>query len=394
MGKRKTHEEFVAEVAKVNPNIEIIGQYTKSTNRIACKCNIDGFEWNPEAAALVRKKSNGCPVCAWKKLVPGYNDIPTLAPWMIPYFQGGIEEAKQYTRTSTKKIIPICPECGRIKPQPTSVVSIYVNHSVGCICSDGISYPNKFSYALLNQLNVQNWIPEYYPEWAKPYRFDNYFEYKGKKYILEMDGGLGHGKKCWDHSKDTVGLIKDEKKDSLAFEHDIQVLRIDATYSNLNYIKNSILNNNIFVGLFKDSINNIDWDDCNIYAQKSNVKKVCDYWENEGYTVPKLAEMFHVSTQTIRNYLKNGHEIGFCDYSRLRGSSYNLQPMLCNNKYAFFSKNALIRHSNNLFNIKLTDIKLDKYFKQEITFDGLVIEKVSKDFFKTYQKDHPELSFH
>lgn len=37
------------------------------------------------------------------------NDIPTTSPWMIPYFQGGEEEAKKYKNQSHQKITPICP---------------------------------------------------------------------------------------------------------------------------------------------------------------------------------------------------------------------------------------------------------------------------------------------
>ena len=211
MAKNKTHEEFVAEMMIVNPNIEIIGTYIKSSERIKCKCKIDGYEWNPVAAELLRGK--GCVVCSRKKWVPGYTDIPTVAPWMVKYFQGGYDEAKQYTVTSTKKIKPVCPTCGRIKESEIMICSIYNNHSIGCICGDGISYPNKFGYSFLEQLQVNNIIPEYSPDWIRPLRYDFYFEYQENKYILEMDGGLGHGKKLWDHTKDVNGLKKDKLKE-------------------------------------------------------------------------------------------------------------------------------------------------------------------------------------
>lgn len=111
MASKKTHEEFIAEMAIVNPNIEIIGTYTKSTERI--KCKLDGYEWNPIAAELLRGR--GCSVCSRKKWVQGYTDIPSVAPWMVDYFQGGYDEAKMYTVSSTQKIKPMCPICGRIK---------------------------------------------------------------------------------------------------------------------------------------------------------------------------------------------------------------------------------------------------------------------------------------
>lgn len=46
----------------------------------------------------------GCPVFANQRCVEGYNDITTTDPWMIPYFQGGYDETKQYMSMSGKTI--------------------------------------------------------------------------------------------------------------------------------------------------------------------------------------------------------------------------------------------------------------------------------------------------
>ena len=35
---------------------------------------------------------------------------------------------------------------------------------------------------------MENFIAEYSPYWAGRKRYDNYFEYNGQAYILEMDG--------------------------------------------------------------------------------------------------------------------------------------------------------------------------------------------------------------
>lgn len=61
MGKRKTHTQFMDEVKEINPNIELIGEYTRRINRIECKCKIDGFLWNPVAYSLL--SGEGCPRC-------------------------------------------------------------------------------------------------------------------------------------------------------------------------------------------------------------------------------------------------------------------------------------------------------------------------------------------
>ena len=63
--KRKTHSEFIAEVAKVNPNIEIISEYRALRFKIRCRCKIDGHEWDCWSQALL--KGHGCPKCSAKR---------------------------------------------------------------------------------------------------------------------------------------------------------------------------------------------------------------------------------------------------------------------------------------------------------------------------------------
>lgn len=391
MSRKMTHNEFVERMYEVNENIEIISVYSNYTEKVKCRCKKDGYEWQSLPSELLRGK--GCTVCSGKRLVVGYNDVATLAPWMIPYFQGGIEEARKYTRSSTKKIYPQCPNCGRIKDKEITVASIYSNRSIGCICSDGISYPNKFGYSLLEQLPIINVTYEYTPDWAKPYRYDFYFEYKNKKYIIEMDGGLGHGKKLWDHSKDIKGLNIDKFKEKMAKEHNIEVIRIDATYSRPEYIKNNILNNQKFMELFKSGINSIDWDKCDIFAQKSMLKDVCEYWESGSYKVSDLTDVFKVSVETIRNYLKKGEKLGFCDYhTKINKVIPKAQPLLCNNTYVFSSKNSLIKNSEKMFNIKLTKKILISEI-DEFEVNGLNIKLLSQEDFNIYKINDEKYSF-
>ena len=60
----KTHEEYVSDLSKVNPNIEIIGKYTKSKDKTSHRCKIDGFVWDVRPDQLLY--GYGCPLCAKK----------------------------------------------------------------------------------------------------------------------------------------------------------------------------------------------------------------------------------------------------------------------------------------------------------------------------------------
>lgn len=285
--------------------------YQISYEKYKYKCNKCGNEDWIEYRHLIT--SVGCNVCANRKIVQGINDIPTTDPWMIPYFQGGEKEAKLYTSGSNKRIYPMCPDCGRIKNKKVAIQDIRNNKSIGCVCSDKRSYPNKFSYVFLNQLPITNWQPEYQPDWAKPYRYDNYFEYGDKKYILEMDGAFHYKNNTLNGVTAEGSKIIDKYKDDLAKEHNIEVIRINCLRSDLSYIKNNILNSSLF---FVFDLSNINWDKCDEYATKNIVKELCKYWEN--YNHPSYAELkkvFHIkSDTTINSYLKKGTKFGWCNY--------------------------------------------------------------------------------
>lgn len=59
---KKDHDEFVKELKKINPNITILGEYKNTHTKIKCKCNIDNYEWEAKPNSLLN--NHGCPKCA------------------------------------------------------------------------------------------------------------------------------------------------------------------------------------------------------------------------------------------------------------------------------------------------------------------------------------------
>lgn len=59
--KKRTHEEYVAEVKNINQNIEVIGIYSGVHTPILHKCIIDGNEWMASPSNILHGK--GCPLC-------------------------------------------------------------------------------------------------------------------------------------------------------------------------------------------------------------------------------------------------------------------------------------------------------------------------------------------
>ena len=61
MARRKTTQEFVNDICRVNPNISIISEYRGCKEKIKCKCLIDGYEWEATPKKLL--EGRGCPMC-------------------------------------------------------------------------------------------------------------------------------------------------------------------------------------------------------------------------------------------------------------------------------------------------------------------------------------------
>lgn len=58
----KSHEQFLAEMKVVHPDIRVIGKYDGAKTRIDVQCIQCGYKWSPVASSLI--SGFGCPNCA------------------------------------------------------------------------------------------------------------------------------------------------------------------------------------------------------------------------------------------------------------------------------------------------------------------------------------------
>lgn len=351
---------------------------------INCKTHCDRTEYE-------LNKSIGCPVCSNvpKKVVKGVNDIATTDPWMIPYF-ADINDAYTHTNQSGKKVYMQCPFCKKKSDHKVIISNLYKHKGFGCSCSDGISFPNKIAFEMLKQLEVQNLEREYSPQWVAPRRFDFYFEYNNIKYILEMDGGIGHGNIVFGtNEKDVNGLLIDKQKDKLAKEHGIIVVRIDCKISTTEYIKKSIYNsqlNDIF------DLQKINWEECEKYARTNLIKEVCSEYESDLFiSAEELAEKYSLDYRSILSYISIGKRLGWInskknDKIRLRCVSEKIRPILVNDKYYFSCVSSFEENCSSIFNIEHICLShLANKLKNNngsCEYKGLSIKNVLKDELK------------
>jgi hypothetical protein len=331
----------------------------KKIKKYQYKCNICGFDcgvhykggirydefWTKETAIT---RGVGCACCKNEITVDGINDISTTNPWMIPYFQNGIEEAKKYNSSSNKKIIPICPNCNKISDHKVMIEDIYANKGFGCICSDGFSIPEKFMYVVLIKLD-QSFIfhaSKKDIKWCNNYQYDFYLP--TSNCIIETHGMQHYnGKQMFNNNNRNEKEIDQIKRD-LALKNNIKhYIEIDCRYSTsewlINHIKSSELSS-----LF--DLSKINWDDCMNFANNSFSKSIIDYINKYEWLKQKdLCSKFNVSKPYIYKLIRSALYDG-----RINKDEYdNHKTKLYKEMGKSRSKKILVFDGNNNF--------LDKY---------------------------------
>lgn len=64
--KKKTNEEFLAQLNEINSDVEILSEYKNSSTYVKCRCKIDGYEWYALPYNLLLGK--GCKICGYRRL--------------------------------------------------------------------------------------------------------------------------------------------------------------------------------------------------------------------------------------------------------------------------------------------------------------------------------------
>jgi len=265
---------------------------------------------------------------------------------------------------SSKYVEIKCPDCGNIK---RVMVNYLTKHGVGCSCSDGLSYPTKFIYNLLSQLKIKDFNTEKSFKWSNRKRYDYYLnkqsliiEVNGKQHY-EIDGFIYLGGRTLQQEEEN-----DIVKRDLAIKNDIKYyIVIDARFSEVDWIKKSILNSGLPNILnFKES--DIDWLECHEYALSNLIREICKYKAcNQNCTTGEISNKFNISAVTIQKYLKQGTKIGLCDYNPKqemincgqRNGGWNKKQVIMlkdGKEIGIFScANDIARESLKLFNIEL-----------------------------------------
>jgi hypothetical protein len=378
IGKRTKNFKFkIGSVLKnEKKDVIIINQkFIKGKKYYQYHCNKCGYEcgecykngehkeeyWVEESNLI----NYGCACCCNQSqiVVSGINDIATTDAWMLKYFKNK-EDGSKYTYGINKKVKVICPDCRREKF--ISLNKLYINKSISCLCSDKISYPEKFTLLILEQLGIdfQIQLSKTNFDWCNKYRYDFYFVLNNKEYIIETHGKQ-HYEDAWEKLEKTQE--NDRLKKKLALDNGIKeenYIIIDCKESKLEWIKNSILNNETLYKLF--DLNKINWLKAEEFACSNLVKIACEYKRNNpDMTTTEIGIiMGGYIKDTISKWLKIGHELKWCHYNSTEEYFKGVRKINktgkqveifkdCKSLGVFRSASDLSRKSMDLFGVKL-----------------------------------------
>lgn len=367
---------------KINNTIR---QYNMKWYKYHCnKC--DNEDWMLEGDLLF---GNGCNVCCiCPKKTTKNNCLGTLRPDLIKFFKNK-DDAYKYTIKSNKKVICWCESCGYEREM---IVANLNKRGFTCpICSDGVSYPEKFILTLLKELNVEfKWqVTKSTFNWCDKYRYDFYLpEYN---IIIES-----HGKQHYEESSYSDlkfgSLINQQKIDtdkrSLAMKNGLtEYFEIDCRKSDMEWIKAKLIQSGL-MNIFPINIDNIDWENIDEVSRKSILKNVCNMKkENPNITSTIIAEKTGLSVSTVINYQKIGNDLGLCEYNSKDERVKSTLNMIANKK----KKRVIVYKDNILMNVfnSAKEIELNSESMFGVKLNANKIRSVCVG----HQKTHKGFSF-
>ena len=311
---RRTNEEYIKIFKEKYPDYEIIKikeAVPFKDTIVVLKCiHHPDQTWEQTIYDAIHRAE--CPYCRFENRMKE-KSVAVLRPELIKYFKNK-EDAYTHTEFSFKIVPMICPECGAERDFRISRLS---QSGFAClVCSDNISYPNKFCRNLMIELNPDILEFEKFVKYEKEkYFFDCYFEINGKSFVIEVDGSF-HSKQTHLRQSLEEQLERDATKDKIAKENNWTMIRIPCPNDSYNDLGKGF-ENSIISKLF--DLSKIDWKKINAKAQKSLIKQVCDYFNEDPTKIPKdIGLYFKINGGTVNKYIKQGLRAGWIDKEHAR----------------------------------------------------------------------------
>ena len=354
MSKKLTKEEIDRRILESGVDAHTDDVYINAKTPMEFYCS-KGHRWKTQLGNVTHNHQ-GCPYCSGLYPIVGETDLWTVYPEIARLLKNP-SDGYRLTKGSGKKVEFICPNCGS---SSVHAVNNIVKRGFSCpVCSDGISYPNKFIASMFEQLEIK-YKPEYKFSNSK-YKYDFYLP--NYNIIVEMHGRQHYEE--WGKSKRT--LKEEQENDRLKMDFAIKqgvsnYIIIDARSSDINYIYKHIIQsqlNNIF------DLSNVNWRLCGYYANGSLVHKSAGLY-NSGCSIVDISNELKYNVTTIRNWLKKATNIGLCEYVPSKGFLKESRSIILLNTKEIFNS---ISEAGRKYNVVFQNIS--KNCKKERKYAGI-----------------------
>lgn len=215
----KKHDAFVYELNIINPNIQILSQYSNTHKTVKCKCLVDNYEWDATPSSLLG--GSGCPKCN-NGIARTHEEFVNI---IHDLYGNEFDILGHYTNAHTKILIRhnICNHCYLVEPNKL----LYNKKCSFCYCSKGESK----CIDILNKYH-QDFKPQFIFDDLKGLnngllRFDFaiFNQDKEIQYLLEYDGEF-HYIDIFENGNFELSQKHDKLKNEYCRLHNLKLIRI------------------------------------------------------------------------------------------------------------------------------------------------------------------------
>lgn len=287
-------------------------------------------------------KGVGCGCCNNKVVVKGKNDIWTTNP-NLGKLLANKEDGYKYTENSEHKVDWICPICHTVNKQ--KAINNISKRGLNCICHKTKSYPNRFMYYLLNDLEI-GFEDEKTFTWSEKKRYDFYIP--SLKAIIEMHGNQ-HYYENYSFTKKSLLTQQnnDNYKKELAIDNGISYyFEINSSQSDFNYIKNNVLKSELGKIL---PFSEVNWERIRENCEKNVIYEIAKCWNKGIYLAEDIGNIVGLSKPSVRKFLNRCQKFGLIEKydkttiyknrdKKARSSYYQnySKPIKCNENGMYF----------------------------------------------------------
>lgn len=371
-------------------------KYLNKANKIKClDCGYEDTIMETNIAIMEH-----CPCCIHKKLLVGFNDMWTTNPEMAKMLKNPEDGYKHMKSSNKPKLEWVCPYCQSIINKTPNDVD---NAGLCCPkCSDGISYPNKFMYSILTQINSKFETEKTFL-WSNNKRYDFYLP--EHKMIIEMHG-IQHYKdlKIFSSNRAFEEEQKNDKyKKELALENGIvKYIEINCSEANFDYIKNSIEHSKLFKLL---ELHKIDWIKVAQDVDTPLIFKISELWNQGVHEASVLYEKLNISHNVGCKLLNRARNLGLCDYDSCITQAIGREkvakirygyskPLMCLDTNESFGNCSICINILNERDIKIVRRSLQQVLKEnQSVICGFHFSYITQEEFNQRKDLYPDKTF-